>query len=331
MIMKKLLFVFFTLILLMGLFMPAATPVMAVIRTLEGHVYDYCTSAPIEGALIIAGSQSTATDSSGFYQLTLETGTYDISATKSGYKSVTSDNVLIVAGAITTQNFDLQPLLCISGQKLDDCTGAGLAGWTIELYDGEVPIATTMTDADGYYQFCGLEAGDYTVKEITQAGWYAVSPTSRDVTLICNNVTSQNFTNHELMYISGQKLDDCTGAGLAGWTIELYDGEVCIATTTTDADGYYQFFGLEAGDYTVKEIVQAGWYAVSPTSRDVILICNNVTSQNFTNAGPEPPTIEVGGNIYPLNKIILLVPLSVLGIILMAGTILVIRRRSVKN
>jgi hypothetical protein len=67
---------------------------------------------------------------------------------------------------------------CISGYKYDDCTGLGLEGWTIELYElGGALVASTTTDIDGYYEFCGdpcLMPGDYTVCEIVEAGWMAV-------------------------------------------------------------------------------------------------------------------------------------------------------------
>jgi len=66
--------------------------------------------------------------------------------------------------------------------------------------------------------------------------------------------------------ISGMKYDDLNGdgekgdePGLEGWTIELYRGDSLIATTTTDASGYYSFSGLIPGVYTVMEVLQPGW------------------------------------------------------------------------
>jgi hypothetical protein len=58
-------------------------------------------------------------------------------------------------------------------------------------------------------------------------------------------------------------------AGLAGWTVfldqnrngRLDSGET---TKTTDANGNYAFTGLPADDYTIAEVVPAGWQQTSP-------------------------------------------------------------------
>ena len=88
--------------------------------------------------------------------------------------------------------------------------------------------------------------------------------------------------------ISGHKYLDVTGNGmsaddkanpLSGVTIKLYkdvngdnkltsaDG-AAIATDTTDANGYYEFTGLEAGKYLVQEVVPTGYIRTYPTYND---------------------------------------------------------------
>jgi len=47
--------------------------------------------------------------------------------------------------------------------------------------------------------------------------------------------------------------------GIAGVTIELLQGGVVVATTTTDANGHYSFTGLMPGTYTVHEVQPGGW------------------------------------------------------------------------
>ncbi len=53
----------------------------------------------------------------------------------------------------------------------------GIAGVTVELYacDGTTPIASTTTDANGFYQFTGLMPGEYQVKFVLPSE-YAFSP-----------------------------------------------------------------------------------------------------------------------------------------------------------
>jgi hypothetical protein len=77
---------------------------------LEGYVTEEpgCTD-PVAGATITAGTYSAATNASGFYQLTLPTGTYfDITAHHVD-KSQTISPVLITLGNTTTQDFCLPP------------------------------------------------------------------------------------------------------------------------------------------------------------------------------------------------------------------------------
>ena len=64
---------------------------------------------------------------------------------------------------------------CIEGYKLN-ITGEGLADWTVNLYDnyGNL-IGSTQTDSSGFYSFCELAPGDYTVCEELKAGWINVT------------------------------------------------------------------------------------------------------------------------------------------------------------
>ena len=76
-----------------------------------------------------------------------------------------------------------QPSFSISGTKhLNTLTGAGLQGWTINLYDepGNTLDAQSpqVTDPSGNYSFNNLPAGTYKVCEVLQAGWTQTAPTS---------------------------------------------------------------------------------------------------------------------------------------------------------
>jgi hypothetical protein len=180
------------------------------------------------------------------------------------------------------------PLRCISGSKVNDCTGAGLPGWTINLKDASgAVISTKTTGADGSYEFCDLVPGSYTVCEVPQAGWKNIGDTCIPVTLDGTaNVDGVDFSNTPSSFcISGQKFNDADGTGLAGWTINLKDAKgATIATKTTGADGSYKFCGLSSDSYTVCEVMQAGWKSVGPTCVQVSLDCADVTGVDFRNA-----------------------------------------------
>ncbi|HOU70224.1 MAG TPA: SdrD B-like domain-containing protein, partial [Methanothrix sp.] len=108
--------------------------------------------------------------------------------------------------------------LCIEGYKLN-ITGEGLADWTVNLYDnyGNL-IGSTQTDASGFYSFCELAPGAYTVCEELKAGWINVTNICLPVSLYSDDSKNNNFIN---------RLRTESGAGpefnvSSGWCIGSY-------------------------------------------------------------------------------------------------------------
>ncbi|HUM80929.1 MAG TPA: NosD domain-containing protein, partial [Methanothrix sp.] len=109
----------------------------------------------------------------------------------------------------------LEQDLCISGYKVDGCTDEGIADWEIILKDSNGDeVNRTTTNETGYYEFCDLDPGKYNLSEPLKPGWKAGSSPGT-VTLDCENVINQNFTNFGLVCISGYKVDGCTDEGIA--------------------------------------------------------------------------------------------------------------------
>ena len=274
-------------------------PAIILYPCISGYKYDDCTGLGLEGWTIElydgAGGfiDSTTTDVDGFYSfcgLCLMPGDYQVcEVVEPGWMAVgpTCIDVTLDCEDVTDVNFTNTPLLCISGYKIDDCTGWGVEGWTINLYYvGGALIGSTTTDVDGFYSFCDLEPGDYEVCEEVEDGWMAASDECVPVTLDCQDATDVNFYNTPLLCISGYKIDDCTGEGLEGWTINLYAGQdsgALIDSTTTDVDGFYSFCDLAPGDYEVCETLQAGWTNVTPLCISVTLECADSTGNDFRN------------------------------------------------
>jgi serine-aspartate repeat-containing protein C/D/E len=205
----------------------------------------------------------TYTNATGHYQFCgLEPGDYDLSQTlKPGWMEVDAPGpITLGCYNLTDQNFRIEKLLCISGYKFDECTGMGLAGWETILTNSNGEVARTATNATGYYEFCGLRFGNYTVCEVLKAGWKNVTAECMYVELECEDIVV-NFENIPPLCISGHEFNHCTGAGLDGWTINLKDGSGNVLyTTTTDGTGYYEFCGLEPGWYTVcEDNIPEGW------------------------------------------------------------------------
>ncbi|HAA48796.1 MAG TPA: hypothetical protein DCE43_03705, partial [Planctomycetaceae bacterium] len=101
--------------------------------------------------------------------------------------------------------------------------------------------------------------------------------------------------------ISGTKFHDVNENGvhdggeaaLSGWTIYLDQNsndtlDPGEATTTTDADGNYQFTNLPPlVDYTVREVLQSGWLQTAPASTSHVVSLDaggNVVDKDFGNA-----------------------------------------------
>jgi protocatechuate 3,4-dioxygenase beta subunit len=165
-------------------------------------------------------------------------------------------------------------------------TDAPKAGVPITLYDknGNL-IASTTSASDGTYSFNNLGPGTYTVKEGVPSSYYAINDvvgsqggTAPNLTTLANIVLTSNqkgvrydfylqqpVTLAGTVLVSPQGTHDPNSTPLGGVTIQLLDanGNV-LATTTTAADGTYQFPSgtlLKPGSYTVHELVPNGYYA----------------------------------------------------------------------
>jgi len=196
-----------------------------------------------------------------------------------------------------------------SGTVYNDLNGSGmiapgdpgLQGWTVELLDthGNI-VATTTSAADGSYSFADLTYGVYTIEEVTQTGWYQTEPPNPFVyTVTATSGASQsglNFGNFQAVNVTGEVYNDLNGngnldpgePGLPGWTVLLLDpAGNTVATTTSDANGDYQFDNLFPGTFTVEEILQSGWIQTQPVNPNYYQFTTqsglNETGLNFGN------------------------------------------------
>jgi hypothetical protein len=112
--------------------------------------------------------------------------------------------------------------------------------------------------------------------------------------------------------VNGNGLQDAGEPGLSGVQVQLLNAAgAVIATTTTDANGAYQFTGLPAATYTVKFLAVAG-YGVSPAnvgSNDAIdsdvdgtgsvtVVLGAGESNQTIDAGFCPTTLALGDRVF---------------------------------
>lgn len=173
----------------------------------------------------------------------------------------------------------------VNNNGLQDANEAGVPGVTVTLYgsDGTTVIATTVTDEFGYYIFNNLTPGDYIVGFSNLPSGYVLTPqnaggddtndsdpnTSTGLTGIINlSAGEKDMTVDAGIYNSALPLgaignyvwydadqdgvQDANEVGTPGVTVTLYDASnTIIGITSTDANGFYIFNNLSAGDYTV--------------------------------------------------------------------------------
>ncbi len=103
---------------------PGSTPASKGI--LQGTVTDAVSSLPISNALVrTASGYSRATDTNGFYSMTLPAGMFQVTASALNHGSSTAPGVNVSNGSTNTQNFALAPVgvLKFSSFLLDDSSG----------------------------------------------------------------------------------------------------------------------------------------------------------------------------------------------------------------
>ena len=209
------------------------------------------------------------------------------------------DVALAVGGTFTTADFGFAGLGSIGdavwydadGDAVQDAGEMGIAGVTVSLYTdvdhdgriepGEPLYGTAVTDASGRYSF-GLLAPGYFVVDVpitdpALAGITATTPTNEAVSLAPAQAYAQadfgfgpfaqlgDFVWHD---VDEDGVQDPGEPGIEGMTVTLSDASGVVATTTTDADGFYVFRGSTAGQYTAAVTVPAGLRSPSiPTAR----------------------------------------------------------------
>jgi serine-aspartate repeat-containing protein C/D/E len=173
---------------------------------------------------------------------------------------------------------------CDCGEVTGEHTAKPIAGVIIQLLDanGNI-IRTTTTNQNGEYEFTDLVPGTYSVRELQPEGYLqsgqSIGTGGGDAT-VTDLFTSivvgsgNHFVNYDFcemlpVTIAGtvwvdinENCDiDPNEQRLGGVTIQLFDTSgAVIATTTTAADGTYEFINLRPGTYSLHEVQPDGYF-----------------------------------------------------------------------
>ena len=177
-----------------------------------GTVTNASTGVTIVGATVTDGTRSATTDSSGDYTIAdVPEGTYIVTASATGYNSVSQTGVVVTAEQLTSVDFaltateppaslsitvntdkdiyKLKDTVKISGRVTD---GAGVAGATVTLVidppkgPNLTPVDSPVTDGNGDYSF------NFKTGKRTGTGTYTVTVTA-EKSGVQSNTASTTF------------------------------------------------------------------------------------------------------------------------------------------
>ena len=116
---------------------------------------------------------------------------------------------------------------------------------------------------------------------------------------------SFNFGNQRTASLEGFKWHDLNAnaqweesePALSGWTIEVLQNNVVVASALTGPDGRYRVENLRPGTYDIREVLQPAWFRSYPGGSGVHTV-TLVSGQNFV----APPFQAVTGNFGTTRK-----------------------------
>jgi len=234
------------------------------------------TSTPVSGVTVrlYVGANpvgaAVTTDANGNYTLTgVGFGTYAVTPTRTGYGFNPATRTVTVNDPntnFTGQNFTASNHT-ISG-RVAFSSGVGIANVLINLNNGR----STLTNGAGYFTLAGVLNGAYTVTPVL-AG-YSFNPTYLPAVITNANVANINFIGG---YAINGRVANSSGIGLVG--MRVYRTGSATPAVTNGA-GYYAFYGVVNGAYTLTPDATQG-YGYTPQTRSITVAGGSVNNQNF--------------------------------------------------
>ena len=235
---------------------PQIMPTAASIYV-NGTVTNNTGGVPIAGANITffnastgAYVNSTFTDATGFYNITLEKGTYNISARATDYYGnwTTNENL----GANCTRDIVLCEIPGRIEGTVDDSVhplSGVLVNITFVNESGTI-TESARTNTTGYFRLENITAGGHTLN-ITTAGY----PEEQRLITVSWNRTSTVTIHLAGATMRGMIRDDDGSPLSAGISV---DNESAWFNTTSGTDGIYSVSGLRAGQYNIT-VTKSGY------------------------------------------------------------------------
>lgn len=259
---------------------------------------------PVAGATVTlvdpdGAERSAVSDSTGFYVLDgVPVGDYTFEVEPPpGYGVVSVPEPLTVPvdteDPITDQDVVLQQAPSISGTVT--AGGEPVPGAVVTI-TGPGGTTSTITGADGGYQFDALPPGEHTVTVEVPERYVADGPTEQTVTVETEDLVDVDFALERLGSIGGVVVDG-DGEPVPGVTV-VVSGPGGDVTVVTDDAGRYLFRDLGTGDYVIELEVPDG-YEAETTQRTTSITAagENLLEEDFLVLALPVPPVEVGGTV----------------------------------
>lgn len=191
---------------------------------------------------------------------------------------------------ITIENY-AKPSLEI--KKVDEDTGVPLAGATFRVAKrGGKEFVDIISGFDGVARLPGMEPDYYTVTEIVAPDGYILSTQQHTIEIIEGKVATITITNSKKPGLEIMKLDEDTGAPLAGATFRIAKrGGKEYMDIVSGPDGIARLTGMEPDYYIVTEIVAPEGYILDSREHTLEIAKGKVATITLNNQ--KKPSLEI--------------------------------------
>lgn len=209
--------------------------------TISGAVRDN-HGATVSGATVTVEGLTATTSGSGAYSISIGPGTYNVTASKTGYLPQTRTGMVVTSGNTTTCDLTVTANMGTIAGYVRDAGNNPISGATVSTDTGGF---STTTIANGSYTLANVTAGTYAVT----ASKATYSPkTQTGVVVTVDSTTTRDFSLTGLGGISGTVRDQ-NGNTIGGATVSTSTGGY---STTTAANGQYSLANVAEGVYSVS-------------------------------------------------------------------------------
>lgn len=186
----------------------------------------------------------------------------------------------------------------VEGAAGEPLENANVAVYQGAWEEGEEPVVSTLTEADGSYRIITLVEGDYTV--VVSADGYETTA-GESVTIAANETTTLDsvvlaeIATGALEGVAAEAVDGST-TPLAGASVSVYEGAIAegeepVDQAVTGTDGTFAFDALAEGSYTVV-VAAEGYQAETLSGVTIVAGGTNVLSEVVLVAVEATGTLE---------------------------------------